>query len=139
MPLSGKGGKTDPPRPHYGRKPVLKTGRATRPTHSWSFGRVYYIACLWRRVSTLTSPVRLVMPRASEYSSQAWAYLRLVPRLSRSPAREISPLSLQIVFIRSSTDSAASREAKSEFPSSTASPRLRSNRVAGVDSAVGGC
>src|SRR5215204_7256419 len=76
-------GGIEPPRPYYGRKPVLKTGRATRPTHSWSYGRVYYIACLWRRVSTLKSPVRLVTPQASEYSSQAWAYLRLVPRLSR--------------------------------------------------------
>src|ERR671916_775202 len=66
-------------------------------------GRVYYIACLWRRVRTLTSPVRLVTPAASEYSSQAWAYLRLVPRLSRSPAREISPSSRQMVFIRSNT------------------------------------
>src|SRR4028119_2405694 len=28
------GGGTHPPRPSYGRKPVLKTGRATRPTHS---------------------------------------------------------------------------------------------------------
>ena len=27
-------GGIEPPRPHYGRKPVLKTGRATRPTHS---------------------------------------------------------------------------------------------------------
>src|ERR687893_3114814 len=132
MPLFAEGGGIDPPRPHYGRKPVLKTGRATRPTHSWSFGRVYYIACLWRRVSTLTSPVRLVTPQASEYSSQAWAYLRLVPRLSRSPAREISPLSLQMVFMRSNTDSAVSRAAKSEPPSSTASLRLTSRRIAGV-------
>src|SRR5215211_8275660 len=132
-------GGIEPPRPYYGRKPVLKTGRATRPTHSLSYGRVYYIACLWRRVSTLTSPVRLVTPQASEYSSQAWEYLRLVPRLSRSPGREILPLSLQMVFIRSNTDSAASRVAKSEFPNSTASPRLRSRRIAGVGSAVGGC
>ena len=27
-------GGIEPPRPSYGRKPVLKTGRATRPTHS---------------------------------------------------------------------------------------------------------
>src|SRR5215217_9074150 len=118
---SAECGGIEPPRPYYGRKPVLKTGRATRPTHSWSYGRVYYIVCLWRRVSTLTSPVRLVTPQASEYSSHAWAYLRLVRRLSRSSAREISPSSLQMVFIRTKTESAASRVAKSEFPSSTAS------------------
>src|SRR5215211_2255583 len=120
-----------------------QTGFEDRPGHqAHAFLvhlRVYYIAYLWRRVSTLTSPVRLVTPAASEYSSQAWAYLRLVPRLSRSPAREISPLSLQMVFMRSNTDSAASREAKSVPPTSTASPRLTSRRIAGVGSAAGGC
>src|SRR5215207_10145044 len=32
--LSAECGGIEPPRPYYGRKPVLKTGRATRPTHS---------------------------------------------------------------------------------------------------------
>ena len=36
MPTANKAecGGIEPPRPSYGRKPVLKTGRATRPTHS---------------------------------------------------------------------------------------------------------
>src|SRR5918997_1502043 len=133
-------GGIEPPRPYHGRKPVLKTGRATRPTHSGFCGpdRVYYIALRWRRVRTLKSPVRLVTPAASEYSSQAWAYLRLVPRSSRNRPSEISPCSRQTAFILSKTSSAASLAAKSEPPSSTTSPRFKSNRNAGVGSVAGG-
>src|SRR5215213_10482999 len=36
MPPFAECGGIEPPRPYYSRKPVLKTGRATRPTHSWS-------------------------------------------------------------------------------------------------------
>src|SRR5918997_1807158 len=135
-----KAGGTKPPRPYHGRKPVLKTGWATRPTHSGFCGpdKVYYIALRWRRVRTRTSPVRLVTPAMSEYSSQACAYLRLVPRSSRNRPSEISPCSRQTAFILSKTSSAASLAAKSEPPSSTTSPRFKSNRNAGVGSVAGG-
>src|SRR5215208_5024335 len=119
-----------------------QTGFEDRPGHQAHAFQVsplvYYMGCLWRRVRTLTSPVRLVTPEASEYSSQACAYLRLVPRLSRSPAREISPLSLQLGFMRANTASAAWREAERGAPNSAASPRLASRRMAGVGSDAGG-
>src|SRR5215211_3096000 len=134
-------GGIEPPRPLT--RP--QTGFEDRPGHQAHAFRssplqsvFYYTAYRCRRVRTLTSPVRLVTPTVSEYSSQAWAYLRLVPRRSRSPASEISPSPRQTVFISSSTLSAVSLEAKSFSPRLTAAPRCSNSRSAGVGSSAGG-
>ncbi len=83
--------------------------------------------------------MRLVTPAESEYSSQACAYLRLVPRSSRKlTERDLTPLPTDGLYALQDLLGGLARSVEADPPRSTASPRFTRSRSAGVGSVAGG-